>query len=129
MKFKGCVGAMVIGAFAIGCGGPAIRSVFVMAPAPPRPDNCPLQLVSVDQTKVNETWQMLGTVAVDGKDLDPGSAEVRALVRPRACAMGGTSISLWIQTVDERSGGTLLNFMVLRPKPTEAAPAPAPTAF
>ena len=64
------------GAFAIGCGGTELRGVMVMGIGATRPDSCPLQLVSVDQTNRSETWQMLGSVSVGGDRLDPRSPEV-----------------------------------------------------
>jgi hypothetical protein len=104
-----------------------------MAFAPPRPPNCPLQLVQttmMDLAPGNPTWQLLGFVSIgDTGHRDPLSEEYRNLVRSRACAMGGEAITLML--ANSNSGGFInssgTGFAVLR-RPDLNAPAP-PQAF
>jgi hypothetical protein len=117
-------------AFSLAACGKAAISEHRMIHAPPRAANCELALVEVDITSMtfNQTWDVLGYVSLlDRGTQDPNAAENRALVRPRACAMGGTTIALSQNATNETMLGTGsgVSYMVLRPK---SAPA-APTAF
>lgn len=103
-----------------------------MIHAPAREANCILESVQVDvtQTSFNQTWEVSGYIGLhDRKAQDPMDAQNRALVRPRACAMGGTSIAVTINAMATnqfgRQGSSIM-YMVLRPK---AAAPPQPTAF
>jgi len=112
------------------CGKAAITETR-MAHAPARAPDCPLDLVQVDVTSVtfNQTWEVLGYVGLlDRGAQDPDAPENRALVRPRACAMGGTSIAVASNAASTNAigqTGSGVNYMVLRAR---SAPA-APTAF
>ena len=103
-----------------------------MASAPPREATCALELVQADITAMsfNQTWEVLGYVTLLDKGVqDPSTEENRALVRPRACAMGGTSIAVAMTGANTaRIGGTGsgVTYMVMRAKPAVAA---APTTF
>jgi hypothetical protein len=99
--------------------------------APARPAGCELQLVHTDITQVefNRRWDLLGYVTiVNNGVVDPAAPENREVVRPRACAMGGTAVSVAMNTLSQntfgaRGGGVV--YMVLRPK----AWAQGPTKF
>lgn len=83
-------------------GPPAIGEMRTVV-LPARPIDCPLELVSVQAADMapgarfggGAQYQMIGLITLG---LDPGvdvlSEQVRALVRPRACAMGGEVVSL-----------------------------------
>jgi len=112
--------ALSLGASA--CGPKMGISEVRMIHAPPREDGCKLEMVQVDVTNVkfNEQWEVLGYVTMfDRGTQDPFSEENKRLVRPRACAMGGTSVSIAANAMNsdalnrERSG---ISYMVLRPK-------------
>lgn len=98
-----------------------------MMAATPRPADCSLQLVQADITQIafNQTWDVLGYVTL-GKthSQDPASEENRHVVRPRACAMGGTAIAVAINATSHSAfaTGSALAYMVLRPKQAAAAP-------
>ena len=115
---------------ATGCGPGISESRMVQAPA--RESNCALELVTVDITSMafNQTWETLGFVTLsDTGVLDPTAEKNRALVRPRACAMGGTSITVAINATNTNQmgqQGSSLMYMVLRPK---SATPPPPAAF
>lgn len=99
--------------------------------APSREANCALELAHVDITSMsfNQEWEVLGYVSLlDYSVQDPAAAENRALVRPRACAMGGTSVAVAINATNTNQlgqQGSGLVYMVLRPNSF----APAPSAF
>lgn len=110
---------------ATGCGKSAITETRMIS-APARAADCELDLVTVDITDLNfnRTWDVLGYVTLsDTSAQDPAAPENRALVRPRACGMGGTSVA--VATNATSTGmlgqtGSGVSYMVLRPK---AAPA------
>ena len=87
------------------CGGPPrpavgeVRTVMM----PPRPADCALEIIAVDAEDMmpgarfgaGGQYQMIGVVSVGlPRGTDVLAEEVRALVRPRACAMGGEVVSL-----------------------------------
>jgi hypothetical protein len=116
----------------VGCGPKAMISETRMIQAAPREPNCSLELVTVDITAMtfNQTWEVLGYVTfTDTGTQDPTAEENRKLVRPRACAMGGTSIALGMNSTNTTQlgqQGSGIMYMVLRPK---SATPPPPTAF
>jgi len=70
---------------------------------PAKAENCELQLVEATMGERGPggtfgpggTYEMIGTVSIEASSgSDPLSEEIRSLVRPRACAMGGDVISL-----------------------------------
>jgi hypothetical protein len=122
MKLSGPV-LMLLGACS-----PAITETR-MIQAQWREPSCPLELVQVDITAMsfNQTWDVLGYITLhEAKAPDPVSEENRKLVRPRACAMGGTSIAVAINSTSTspagQQGGGLV-YMVLRPKEALATPS------
>src|SRR3954468_2874322 len=104
------------------CGPKAAISESRVAYAPSLAENCPLDLVEVDITAVqfNQQWEVLGYVTLfDTKLQDPAAPENRALVRPRACAMGGRQVAVAMSSANtNRVGqqGSGVVYMVLRPK-------------
>jgi hypothetical protein len=98
-----------------------------MMSAPPREAGCALELVQVDVTDpaFNQRWDVLGYVTLSsGRTLDPAAEANRSVVRPRACAMGGTSLAV-TSTSSNSTGprtGSALMYMVLRPKGAPSAP-------
>jgi hypothetical protein len=84
-------------------GGPAVGDVRVGAPHASRPPDCALEFVSVSPSDMapgakfggGGKYEMVGAVNIGADEgTDPMSEPMRALVRPRACAMGGEVISL-----------------------------------
>jgi hypothetical protein len=85
-----------------GC-GPAVGDVRIKV-RPARPADCPLEIVDVrNEDRMpgakfgGGEYEMIGSVLVGAeKGADAMSEEIRALVRPRACAMGGEVLSLLV---------------------------------
>jgi hypothetical protein len=87
------------------CGGavqPAVSDVRMVA-MPSKPADCPIELVTVQPMDMapgarfggGGGYQMIGAVTLGlDKNVDVMSEPVRALVRPRVCAMGGEVVSL-----------------------------------
>jgi hypothetical protein len=94
-----------------------------MLQAPARETSCTLAFVQVDLTSTtfNQTWDVLGYVTLSSpSSADPLAEDNRKVARPRACAMGGTSIGVAIAA--STAGGTSIAYIVLRPKQVHAAP-------
>ena len=93
-----------------------------MIHAAPRDEGCKLEMVEADITAMtfNQQWEVLGYVTfMDRGSQDPFSEENKALVRPRACAMGGTSVSIAMNAtgtgaMNQQASG--ITYMVMRPK-------------
>jgi len=113
------------------CAPKAGMSEIRMIAAAPREPNCKLEMVEVDITAVefNQKWDVLGYVTMmDRGQQDPFSEENKQLVRPRACAMGGTSVAIGMNATNTNKlnqQGSGISYMVLRPK----AWAQGPQAF
>lgn len=110
------------------CGPKAGISETRMVHAPPRDPNCHLELVQVDITSVtfNQQWEVLGYVSFfDRGSQDPFAKENRELLRPRACAMGGTSVAIAMNSTGQNQmgqQGSGVSYMVLRPKTWQSQP-------
>jgi len=83
-------------------------------PRPPRPPECALEFVSVSpgdmasgaRFGMNGEYEQIGMVTVGADEgTDALSEEVRQLVRPRACAMGGEVLSLMASGTGSNRGG------------------------
>lgn len=105
-----------------GCGPKDIISENRMLYAPPREETCALELIQVDMTSItfNQQWDMLGFVSFGDREIqDPYAQENRDLLRPRACAMGGTAVAV-VGNASARGmfgyEGSSIVYMVLRPK-------------
>ncbi len=111
--------------------GPRI-SELRLAPSPPRGAGCPLEFVKLDMMDLSSqtgVWQLVGNVFIgDAGLLDPFSDENKALVRPRACAMGGEGVTIMASASNERliSSASTVNYGILRHR--SSAPEP-PKAF
>jgi hypothetical protein len=93
-----------------------------MKSAPPRAEDCALELVEADMMELSPLgtkWDYLGTVSVSKVgSIDPTDARIRALIRPKACGLGGTAVAL-LQSMNAAGmmgSGSGLSFAVLRPK-------------
>ncbi len=120
--------AIAIASLVAGCGAKAGISETRMVHAPPREKSCKLELVTVDITSVtfNQQWEVLGYVSfLDRGSQDPYAKENRELLRPRACAMGGTSVAIALNGMGQNSlgqQGSGVAYMVLRPNSWQAGP-------
>jgi hypothetical protein len=96
--------------------------------APSRPANCELELVQADMMELSPMgtrWDYLGTVSIAGNhDVDPTSEAARAMIRAKACELGGTSVALMVSSNGSAPIGSsaALMYAVLRPKQGPAAP-------
>ena len=96
--------------------------------APARADDCELELVQADMMELSPmgtTWDYLGTVSIGANHhLDPMSEEARAVIRPKACELGGTAVALMqgSNSASTMGGGGAVTYAVLRPKQAPAAP-------
>ncbi len=89
-----------------------------------REANCTLAMVQADlaSPSFNQTWDILGYVTLsDASSPDPAAEDNRKRVRPRACAMGGTSVGVAIAA--STAGGSSLSYIVLRPKQAPSGPS------
>ena len=99
-----------------------------MIHAPPRDATCKLEMVEADITSItfNQQWEVLGYVTfLDRGSQDPFSEDNKKLVRPRACAMGGTSIAIAMNATNTdqlNQQGSGISYMVMRPKSWAQAP-------
>jgi hypothetical protein len=109
-------------------------SVSRMKMAPPREPHCPLKLVETDMTDLSPLgtrWDLLGIVSIGANHgVDPVSEKAREMIRPKACELGGTAVSL-VQSVSSRASigmGTsgAVQFAVLRSKMSSST---APSDF
>jgi hypothetical protein len=113
---------LLAGASAAGCAPKAGMSEVRMIHAAPREPNCKLDMIEVDITAVefNQKWDVLGYVTLmDRGQQDPFSEDNKQLVRPRACAMGGTSVAIAMNATNTNQfnqQGSGISYMVLRPK-------------
>lgn len=82
--------------------GPAVGEVRSLA-RPPKPEGCPLELVEVGPADMQPgaafgadgQFEQIGIVSIGASvDTDAMSDEIRNIVKPRACAMGGDAVSL-----------------------------------
>ncbi|CAN5821449.1 hypothetical protein BH11MYX3_BH11MYX3_36230 [soil metagenome] len=92
--------------------------------APAREETCTLAMVQADlaSPSFNQTWDVLGYVTLSGaSSADPAAEDNRKRVRPRACAMGGTSVGVAIAA--SNAGGSSLSYIVLRPKQAPSGPS------
>lgn len=132
IRASGKGGWALLGALGLlGCGPKSDIVETTMVHAPARAPDCRLELVQADPTSMafNQRWEVLGYISLgDRGRQDPTSAENRAIVRPRACAMGGTSIAVALSATSTNvygSENTSLMYMVMRKKPTGPARATA----
>jgi hypothetical protein len=104
----------------------AVSQTRMMA-APSRAPDCGLQLVQADMMELSPMgtkWDVLGMVTVGAnRASDPNDPKIRALIRPKACELGGTAVAL-MQSTNAQSlmgTGSGIVFAVLRPKSDRSA--------
>jgi hypothetical protein len=103
----------------------SVNRQMVVAALPP---DCPLDLVQADMmdlSPLSTKWDFLGTVSVAANHgLNPADEEYRALIRPKACELGGTSVALTLSnsTAAPLGEGGALVYAVLRPNSAPAGP-------
>jgi hypothetical protein len=110
-----------------GCGEAQLISHTQLVYAPARAPTCSLELL---QGGTGATWQLLGYVVLYDRALqDPTTHDNLALIRPRACELGGTAVSVatsYVHTDEDGDRyGSTIEYLVLRPLPA----AQLPTAF
>jgi hypothetical protein len=100
MKVHGSPGspalfALVVFAGAFAC-APTVQGMRMGATRPPRPPDCSLDIVSATDFATIQKYEQVGVVVLSNEEAgtDPMSPQARAIVRPRACALGGEAISL-----------------------------------
>ncbi|MFT3774870.1 MAG: hypothetical protein QM820_56705 [Minicystis sp.] len=119
-------------ALVAGC-GPNVMEMR-MAAAPPRPDNCELQFLQLkveDLAPMVGTYEQLGSVVLMERGVqDPFQDKYKAIVRPRACAMGGEGVTILQQATTQSmmGGGSAVNYAVVRKRQAPGTPS-APTKF
>jgi len=122
----------VAGALLLAGCSPEMVAVSQMMAAPPRADDCKLELVQADMMELSPMgtkWDVLGMVTIakgNTNGLDPSSEAVRSIIRPKACHLGGTSVALMANTAASGpmgGGGAGITFAVLRPKQAPAGPS------
>ena len=114
-----------------GC-APELANVTRMMAAPPREAGCALEFVqaSIMDLSPMGKYDILGYVTVSQlAAADPYAEENRKIVRPKACELGGKSVSIMLSSTSTGAFGAQASgtvYAVLREKST--APA-APQAF
>jgi len=97
------IGVVVWVLLASGC-GPTINETRMQA-YPSRGKTCELEFVKLDMNALSSpqgTWQVIGYVSIgDGGTQDPFSEDLRAIVRPRACSMGGEGVTVMMNSVNQ----------------------------
>ncbi|HVY30947.1 MAG TPA: hypothetical protein VHB79_30515 [Polyangiaceae bacterium] len=120
----------VVALLACAC-GPAINETRVQS-YPSRREKCELEFIKLDMNDLSSpqgTWQVVGYVTVgDTGALDPFSEGNRAIVRPRACGMGGEGVAIMLNssTTTALQTGSSISYAVLRHRTTEST---APKKF
>lgn len=110
-------------ALSLGC-GPQVSEVR-MASYPPKDPDCKLEFVKADMQELSSNqgpWELVGQIVLqqEGKQ-DPFAEEYRAIVRPRACGMGGDAVAIVLNATSEGlvSSGTAVSYGVLRHRQAE----------
>jgi hypothetical protein len=114
------IGALLVAFFggSVSACGPAAETVTAvrMMYAPGNPDACPIEVVNVNPAllgPMNTDYDLLGNLAVRSSTAtnpDPFNPERLALIRPKACSLGGDSVAL-----AQEAGGLTL-YAVMRKK-------------
>jgi hypothetical protein len=98
--------------------GPAIQETR-MAYYAPRPDNCALDIINGAMTDMSimatptSKYVIVGSIGLgEGGTQDPFSDKYMAIVRPRACHMGGDAVALMMSATTS-GGGTGTAYAIL----------------
>lgn len=98
--------------------------------APARDANCSLEFIKANMTELSSgtgQWELLGQIVLQEEGVqDPFAERYRAIVRPRACAMGGEAVAIVMSATSEglTTSGSATSYGVLR-KRTDQSPKPA----
>jgi hypothetical protein len=113
-----------------GCGPNVTEMRTVSAPA--RAEDCSLEFIKANMNELSSgtgEWEMLGQIVLQEEGVqDPFAERYRAIVRPRACAMGGEAVAIVMSATSEglTTSGSATSYGVLRKRTTEPA---KPAAF
>jgi hypothetical protein len=114
--------------------GPNVSEMRLVA-ATPRAADCDLNFLQVTMADVapGGKYEILGHVTLSEQGVqDPLKEEYRAVVRPRACAMGGEAVAILASGTATpwalSAGGTTIDYVVLR-KPQAQAKTALPAKF
>ena len=122
--------------FILSCGPAVGVTQTVIRPA--KSENCKLDLVSVTSTEMqpgaafgpNGTYEMIGVISIGAKEgTDPMSEEIRSLVRPRACSIGGDVVTLLASGTGGNRRGFAQQNIVYTVWATRSEEGAAPTPF
>jgi hypothetical protein len=102
-----------------------------MSSYPPRDKNCALEFVKLDNQTMSGQgpWEVIGQVGIgDTGTQDPYDEKLKAIVRPRACGMGGEAVAIMMTagTQTALSSGSAVTYAVLRKR---SAQPEAPKQF
>ncbi len=119
------IGWWVVCLSLLGC-GPNVSEVRT-ANYPPNPENCSLEFIQADTQVMSGTgpWEVIGQIVLQEEGVrDPFAEKYRAIVRPRACGMGGEAVAIVMNATSETpiSSGTTVSYGVLRKRVQGAAP-------
>ncbi|MBN1611956.1 MAG: hypothetical protein JW940_35320 [Polyangiaceae bacterium] len=104
--------------------GPNISEV-TMVTYPPREEGCSLEFLKIDMAALSSPsseWEMIGQIVLNEEgEQDPLAERYRALVRTRACRMGGEAIGVAMNAHNESIlvSGTAISYGVLRKRRSE----------
>jgi hypothetical protein len=112
------------------CGGPNVSEVR-MSSFPSREPNCALEFLKLDNQMMSGQgpWEVIGQVAIgETGEQDPYDERYKAIVRPRACKMGGEAVAIMLNATNSTalSSGTTISYAVLRKR---SAQPQAPQQF
>jgi len=119
---------LIVVTTAIGC-GPDIKERR-LGFYPSREPRCSLEFVQADMRMMGPSgpWEVVGYISISEKHIsDPFSEKYRAIVRPRACRMGGEAVTI-MQAASRESGhgsttGTTWGVLRYRRAPNPQAPS------
>jgi hypothetical protein len=124
------IGVLAGGLLLASCGPQISETRTVSYPA--REASCSLEFVQIDNMTAytlytDGKWQVIGQIILsEGGIADPFSERYRAIVRPRACAMGGEAVAILVAGTNQTvvSSGSMTSYAVLHhpPPPGQAAP-------
>ena len=117
-------GPLALGLVLVSACGPRITEIRSV-PTPSRPEGCQLEFVKLDMMDLlsqNGAWQLIGNVILgDSGAQDPFSDRNRAIVRPRACNMGGEAVAIIMSATSEGLvNDTSINYAILKHRSSAA---------
>jgi hypothetical protein len=93
---------------------------------PANAPDCLLMFLRSDMTKMmpGGEWEVVGFVTIGAEgEIDPTDEKYRELVRPRACAMGGEAVTVFIASRNQSDlgvGAGVIYGVLRRPTPAPA---------